>query len=97
MKGLVLSMITKEKIETSGAKAKELRPMIEKLVTRAKKNDLASKKLVLSGLYNNTRAMKKLFEILAPKYADRKGGYTRITKLPSRLSDGSPMSIIKFI
>ena len=97
MKGLVLSLITRGKIETTGAKAKELRPVIEKIVTKAKKADLATRKLLISRLYNNKKVVKQLFEEIAPKYAERKGGYTRITKLPRRTSDGSPLSLIEFI
>jgi large subunit ribosomal protein L17 len=97
MKGLVLSLIKHEKIETTEAKAKELRPRIEKLITKAKENTLASRRIIDSRLYNSTTASKKLIESIAPKYKNRKGGYTRITKLPSRQGDASKIAIIEFV
>ncbi|MCC6199102.1 50S ribosomal protein L17 [Candidatus Nomurabacteria bacterium] len=97
MKGLVLSLISHEKIETTEAKAKELRPKIEKMVTRAKKPTLAGKRLLLSGLYHNEEAVQKLTEKIAPRYEDRAGGYTRITKLTPRKGDASPMAVIEFV
>lgn len=97
LKSLVLALITRGKIKTTEAKAKELRPKIEKLVTRAKTNTLASRRIVLAGLYNNTTATAKLFKDIAPQYTERKGGYTRITKLPRRITDGAPMAVIEFV
>lgn len=97
MKGLVLSLIKHEKIETTEAKAKELRPRIEKLITKAKENTLASRRIIDSRLYNSAIASKKLIESIAPKYKNRKGGYTRITKLPSRQGDASKIAIIEFV
>src|SRR4051812_34009287 len=85
MKSLATSLILKEKITTTEAKAKELRPMIEKLVTKARTNDLATRRLIQSRL-GGTAQTKKLMETIAPKYLKRAGGYTRITKLPARLS-----------
>ncbi len=75
---LALSLIVREKIKTTLPKAKELRPFIEKVVTQAKKGDLASRRLVIAKLSNRSKETKKLFEKIAPKYADRKGGYVRI-------------------
>ncbi len=97
MNSLALNLIVREKIKTTLPKAKELRPMIEKLVTRAKKGDAASKRLATSTLSGNTKEVKKLFEVLAPKYKDVKGGYTRIMKLGVRVADGAPMAIIEFV
>lgn len=97
MKGLVLSMIAHGKIETTFAKAKELRPMIEKLITNCLKGTLASRRLVISKLYGKKAEGNKLFDEIAPKFKDRNGGYTRITKLPQRLGDGSHMAVIEFI
>jgi large subunit ribosomal protein L17 len=96
MKGLVLSLIARGRIETTEAKAKELRPMIEKLITKANIGTLASKKLIISRIYGKTAEANKLITI-ASKYKDRKGGYTRITKLPRRLGDASKMAIIEFV
>ncbi len=97
LKSLALSLITRGKIKTTDAKARELRPYMDKLVTKAKVGDVASRRLVVARLMNRKPETKKLFDTIAPKYADRKGGYTRITKLPTRLSDGSKMALIEFV
>ncbi len=94
---LALNLIIREKIKTTLPKAKELRPFIEKLVTSAKKGDLATKRLVIAKLSNRRPETKKLFEKIAPKYADRNGGYTRIIKMGARKSDGAPMATIEFV
>jgi len=96
LKSLALSLVEKEKIRTTEAKAKELRPIIEKLVTRARKEDLASRRIIASRL-GSQKGTKKLFENIAPRYKDRSGGYTRIVKLPARKSDAAKMAIIEFI
>jgi len=97
MKGLALSLIKREKILTTEAKAKEIRPYVEKLVTQAKNDSVYIKRLISAKLYDRKVEIKKLFEVLAPKYKDRMGGYTRITKMPKRISDGSPMAYIEFV
>lgn len=97
LNSLALNLILREKIKTTEPKAKELRPFIEKLVTLAKKKDLATRRLVISKLSGRSPETKKLFETLAPKYADRKGGYTRILKLGARKSDGAKMAYIEFV
>jgi len=97
LSSLALNLIVREKIKTTEMKAKELRPFIEKLITRAKKGNLATRRLIVSRLSNRRPEVKKLFEILAPRYADRKGGYTRILKLGARKSDGARMAIIEFV
>lgn len=94
---LALNLIVREKIKTTEPKAKELKPFIEKLVTKAKKGDLASRRLVISKLSNRSKEVKKLFDVIAPKYADRSGGYTRVLKLGARKSDGAKMAVIEFI
>lgn len=97
LKGLMLALIAHGKIETTEAKAKELRPFIEKLVTKANVGTLASRRLVISRLYNLTAEANKLINDIAPKYKGTPGGYTRITKLPRRGGDASKMAIIEFI
>ncbi|MDD3662610.1 MAG: 50S ribosomal protein L17 [Candidatus Pacebacteria bacterium] len=97
LKGLALSLIAHGRIETTEAKAKELRPMIEKLITKANEETLASKRLVISRLYNLTSEGNKLINEIAPKYKGRPGGYTRITKLPRRMGDASKMAVIEFV
>jgi len=97
LKGLVASLVSKERIQTTEAKAKELRPKIEKMVTRAKTPTLANRRVLLAGLYNDEVVVKKLMETIAPRYAERAGGYTRITKLIPRKGDASPMAVIEFV
>jgi len=97
IKGLMLALIAHGKIETTEAKAKELRPFIEKIITKANVGTLSSRRLVISRLYNLTAEANKLINEIAPKYKERSGGYTRITKLPRRQGDASKMAIIEFI
>lgn len=97
MKGLATSLISYGRILTTEAKAKEVRPKVEKMVTKAKNPTLSTRRLLLSGFYNNNTVVDKLISEIAPKYADRNGGYTRITKLTQRKSDGAPMAVIEFI
>lgn len=94
---LARSLILHGRIETTEAKARELRPYVEKLVTRARKDTLMNKRFVAAKLSNNKEVVQHLFSDLAPKYAERAGGYTRITKLPPRDSDGARMAVIEFV
>lgn len=94
---LALNLIVREKIKTTEPKAKELRPFIEKIVTKAKKDNISTRRFVVSKLFNRNREVKKLFEVIAPKYIDKKGGYTRILKLGVRKSDGAKMAQIEFV
>lgn len=71
--------------------------MIEKMVTRALDGTVSSRKIIRSRLINQNPETKKLVDVIAPAYKDRKGGYTRITKLPQRLSDGAKMAVIEFV
>lgn len=97
MKGLILALIAHGRIETTEAKAKELRPAIEKLITKANVGTLASRRLVMARLYGLTAEANKLIDTIAPKYKGRAGGYTRITKLPRRAGDASKMAVIEFV
>ncbi|MBR0552190.1 50S ribosomal protein L17 [Stakelama marina] len=90
------ALIKHEQITTTLAKAKELRPYVEKLVTLAKKGGLSNRRLAHSRLLDDAQ-LTKLFDTLADRYADRKGGYTRIIKAGIRASDASPMAIIEFV
>ena len=96
LKSLALALVVHKKITTTEAKAKELRPFVEKLVTRAKIKTLASRRLLTSRL-GSGEGIKELIDNLAPKYEKRAGGYTRIVKLPRRQSDGAAMAVIEFI
>lgn len=97
LKGLVASLVLHERILTTEAKAKELRPNVEKMITKAKNPTLATRRTLLAGLYNNTDVVEKLIGSIAPRYSERPGGYTRITKIVSRKSDGSPMAVIELV
>ena len=90
------SLIKHEQITTTVAKAKELRPYIEKLVTLAKRGGLANRRLAHARLMDDTQ-LKKLFDVLAERYKDRNGGYTRIIKAGIRASDAAPIAIIEFV
>lgn len=96
LSNLSSSLITHGRIHTTLAKAKALRPFVEKLVTKSAKNSLASRRLVLSCLKNHTVVQKLIAEI-APKYATRPGGYTRIMKNGYRPGDNAPMALIEFV
>lgn len=93
---LVCSLIEHRRIRTTLAKAKALRPVAEKLVTLGKRGDLHARRLAISSLHNKD-AVKKLFEDIAVASKDRKGGYTRITKLGQRRSDSAPMAFIEWV
>lgn len=97
IKSLALSLIIHGRIKTTEAKAKELRPFIEKIVTRGKSPDLSARRIITSRLLNRSPESKKLIEEIAPKYKDRAGGYTRIIKLSRRAGDASPMAYIEFV
>lgn len=97
IRGLAQSLIIHGKIRTTEARAKELRPFIEKLVTKGKTDTVAVRRLIVSRLGGRVQTTKKLIESIVPEYKDRDGGYTRITKLPPRLGDGSKMAIIEFV
>lgn len=93
---LSISLITHKKIETTYAKAKEVRKYIEKLVTTAKNNNLQAQREILK-VIKNRPASKILFEEISPKYLERNGGYTRIVKTGFRKGDASPLAVIEFI
>ena len=90
------ALIKHEQITTTTAKAKELRPYVEKLITLAKKGGLSNRRLAHARLLDDAQLVK-LFDVLAGRYADRNGGYTRIIKAGIRASDASPMAIIEFV
>ena len=96
MRSLSNSFIIYEKIKTTKAKAKVLRPVVEKIITLAKQDTLHHRRQVLKLVYTDG-AVKKAFEVLGPKYKERKGGYTRITKLPPRKNDSAEMAVIELV
>ncbi len=93
---LACSLIEHGRIKTTLGKAKALRPVAEKLVTQAKRNDLHSRRLAIAFL-RQKGAVSKLFAEVAPLAADRPGGYCRITKLGQRMTDAAPMAIIEWV
>ena len=90
------SLIEHEQIKTTLPKAKELRPIVEKLITLAKRGDLHARRLAASRLKED-QYVTKLFDILGPRYNERKGGYTRVLRAGFRYGDMAPMAIIEFV
>ena len=95
-RNMAAALIKHEQITTTTAKAKELRPYVEKLVTLAKKGGLSNRRLAHSRLLDDTQLVK-LFDVIAPRYDSREGGYCRIVKAGIRMSDAAPISIIEFV
>ncbi|MBI4993342.1 50S ribosomal protein L17 [Candidatus Wolfebacteria bacterium] len=96
LKGLIGNLIIREKIETTEARAKEIKSLTEKLTTLAKKQNLAALRILMSRI--NKQAAQKLYYQIAPRYQERKGGYLRIIKeAKARKNDGSKMAIIEFV
>lgn len=97
MRSLARNLILNEKIITTEAKAKSLRPYVEKLVTHAKTDTVAKRRLILARLGNDTEATKKLFGTLGPRYKERDGGYTRIVRVGVRPGDAAVKAYIGFV
>jgi large subunit ribosomal protein L17 len=95
-RNMVTSFLTHEKIVTTDAKAKEIRPIAEKMITLGKRGDLHALRQA-SSYIRDKKAVKKLFSIIAPRYSERHGGYTRIVKLGIRPGDAAPLSVIEFV
>jgi large subunit ribosomal protein L17 len=97
-RGLAKNLIEREQIKTTLPKAKDLRSVVEKLITRAKVDSVANRRLTAADLGSSSAdAVKKLFAVLGPRYAKRPGGYTRVLKAGFRYGDAAPMAIIEFI
>lgn len=94
-RNLVAELIKRDRIETTDAKAKELRRIADRMVTLGKKGTLAARRRAVAYVRNGD-AVSRLFEEVAPRFADRPGGYTRVTKLGIRRGDAAPMSVIEF-
>ena len=91
------SLIIHERISTTEAKAKELRPVIKKLISHTRKDTVANRRLVAARLGNDDEATAKLFQTIAPRYAERAGGYTRIVKRAATATDGRKSAYIAFV
>lgn len=96
LRNLVTSLLKNGKIETTVTRAKETKRMTEKMITLGKRGDLHARRQALAYIFDET-VVKDLFDEIAPKYADRNGGYTRILKLGPRRGDGSEMVIIELV
>ncbi len=93
---MAASLITHEQITTTLPKAKELRPIVEKLITLAKKGDLASRRRAAARLRDEA-ATKKLFDVMGERYKDRQGGYARVLKAGYRFGDNAPIAVIELV
>ena len=96
LRNMAAALVKHEQITTTVAKAKELRPYVEKLITLAKRGGLSNRRLAMSRLGDETQ-LKKLFDTLAERYGDREGGYTRVIKAGYRASDAAPIAVIEFV
>ena len=96
LESLATSLVLYEKVVTTEAKAKAVRPIVEKLITRGKEKSVHNKQQINSVL-KDTKATQKILDVLGPKYKTRKGGYTRIIKMAPRKGDGARMSQIEFV
>jgi len=95
LKSLSRALILNERIETTEAKAKEVSRFVEKFITKAKKKDLSSRRHLLK--FFSPKTVQKLMEEIAPRYKERRGGYTRVMKLGPRKTDGAKMAIIELV
>ena len=96
LRNLSAALVKHEQIMTTVPKAKELRPYVEKLITLAKRGGLSNRRLAMGRLGDETQ-LKKLFDVLAERYGDREGGYTRIIKAGYRAGDAAPMAVIELV
>jgi large subunit ribosomal protein L17 len=96
MANLATDLFMHEKVTTTHARAKAVRPLAEKMITKARKGDLHSKRIVMKTITNRD-AIVKLFDEVGPRYVDRPGGYTRITKLGPRRGDGTEEAVIELV
>ncbi len=96
MRNMVTSLILHEKITTTDSRAKELRKVAERMITLGKRGDLHARRQALA-VIRERKVVAKLFDMVAPRYKDRPGGYTRIIKVGSRLGDNAPQSIIELV
>ncbi|MFP4082029.1 MAG: 50S ribosomal protein L17 [Candidatus Aminicenantes bacterium] len=96
LRNLVTSLLEKERVKTTLAKARAARPMAEKMITLAKKDTLHARRKALSFIFKKD-TVKKLFDEIAPRFSERPGGYTRIVKLDSRAGDGAELAMIELV
>lgn len=94
---LTKDLIMNERIETTETRAKEVRKFVDKMITYGKNGSLVARRNALAFLHNDNEAVKKVFDVLAPRYAERNGGYTRILKLDNRQGDDALMVILELV
>lgn len=94
---LTRNVIKNERIETTEARAKEVRKFVDRMITFGKKADLGSRRRALAFVHNDKQVVDKVFNVLAPRYQNRNGGYTQILKLDERRGDGSLMVILRLV
>lgn len=97
LRSLSEALILRERILTTEARAKEIRPIVEGLITRGKQGTLAARRDIIKKLGGREKLAKKILEDLAPRFKERHGGYTRITKVVKRASDGRQSAVIEFV
>lgn len=97
LSSLAEALVLKEKIVTTEAKAKELRKVVEPMITKGKRGTLAMRRDLISALQGRERVAKKIIDVLSPRYKDRKGGYTRVTKVFKKSADARTMALIEFV
>lgn len=96
LRSLATAVLKHKRIKTTLAKAKEARSFVERLITKARKNDLHSRRLIMSEI-NDKEVIKELFSEIVPKIGDRPGGYTRVVKLGARVGDAAQMAILELV
>lgn len=96
LRNLVTSLIDKERVTTTTAKAKEARPLAEKMITLGKKGTLHARRQALQVFYKESTAVR-LFDVIAPRFSERPGGYTRIVQLGPRMGDGAEMAVLELV
>ncbi len=96
LRSLATNLVLYEKIKTTEGKARVIKPIVERLITKGKVNNLVARRDLLKYLYGEN-AVKKVLEVLSPRYKDRKGGYTRIIKIASRSGDAAKIAQIEFV
>ena len=96
-KNLTVSVLRYERVQTTEAKAKEIRGRVERMIAIAKQNDLAARRAIVAAFPNEPLVVNKLFDEIAPKYADRTSGFTRIVKIGPRRGDAAPMVQIELV
>jgi large subunit ribosomal protein L17 len=97
LRSLAIAVFENERIKTTEARAKEVRSLVEKVITWGKKGDVHSRRLAIAALGDNKAVVAKVFSDIAPRFAEREGGYTRILKLGPRKGDAAPMVILELV